>query len=73
MISLAQTEKATCAAGGPTVACMRKTRFDPTKRGHGGASLAPRYSVLIVDPLEETREVLRTALESRGVRILATG
>jgi len=34
--------------------------------------LAPRYSVLIVDPLEETREVLRTALESRGVRILAT-
>ena len=34
--------------------------------------MAPRYSVLIVDPLEETREVLRTALESRGVRILAT-
>jgi CheY-like chemotaxis protein len=34
--------------------------------------LAPRYSVLIVDPLEETREVLRTALEARGVRILAT-
>ncbi len=32
----------------------------------------PRRSVLIVDPLEETREVLRTALEPRGVRILAT-
>jgi len=30
-------------------------------------------SVLIVDPSEETREVLRTALERRGVRILATG
>jgi len=46
--------------------------LNPTKRGHGGASLAPRYSVLIVDPMEETREVLRSALESRGVRILAT-
>ena len=30
-------------------------------------------SVLIVDPSEETREVLQTALERRGVRILATG
>jgi DNA-binding response OmpR family regulator len=27
--------------------------------------------VLVVDPLEETREVLRTSLERRGVRILA--
>jgi CheY-like chemotaxis protein len=35
--------------------------------------LVPRYSVLVVDPLEETREVLRAALELRGVRILATG
>jgi CheY-like chemotaxis protein len=35
--------------------------------------LVPRYRVLVVDPLEETREVLRTALELRGVRILATG
>ncbi|MBI2827308.1 MAG: hypothetical protein HYX69_21760 [Planctomycetia bacterium] len=34
--------------------------------------MVPRYSVLVVDPLEETREVLRTALEPRGVRILAT-
>lgn len=34
--------------------------------------MLPPYRVLIVDPLEETREVLRTALESRGVRILAT-
>jgi len=34
--------------------------------------LVPRYSVLIVDPLEETHEVLRAALAPRGVRILAT-
>lgn len=35
--------------------------------------MVPRYSVLIVDPLEETHEVLRTALEPRGVQVLATG
>jgi CheY-like chemotaxis protein len=35
--------------------------------------LVPRYSVLIVDPLEETHEVLRSALEPRGVQVLATG
>jgi CheY-like chemotaxis protein len=29
--------------------------------------------VLIVDPLDETHEVLRTALEPRGVRVFATG
>lgn len=34
--------------------------------------MVPRYSVLVVDPLEETREVLRSALEPHGVRILAT-
>jgi CheY-like chemotaxis protein len=34
--------------------------------------LIPRRSVLIVDRLEETREVLRTALESRGISTLAT-
>lgn len=33
--------------------------------------MLPRRSVLVVDPLEETREVLRTALESRGLHILA--
>jgi CheY-like chemotaxis protein len=33
--------------------------------------LVSQQSVLIVDPSEETREVLRTALEGRGVRILA--
>jgi CheY-like chemotaxis protein len=33
--------------------------------------LATWRSVLVVDPLEETHEVLRTALEPRGVRILA--
>lgn len=31
----------------------------------------PRRSVLIADAMEETREVLRTALERRGVRILS--
>jgi CheY-like chemotaxis protein len=38
---------------------------------HGGARLLPGRSVLVVDPLEETREVLRTALSRRGVRLLA--
>lgn len=33
--------------------------------------MLPGCSVLVVDPLEETREVLRTSLERRGVRILA--
>jgi DNA-binding response OmpR family regulator len=33
--------------------------------------LAAERSVLIVDPSEETREVLRTALEQRGVRTLS--
>lgn len=33
--------------------------------------MLPGRSVLVVDPLEETREVLRTALARRGVRILA--
>lgn len=33
--------------------------------------MVPTRSVLVVDPMEETREVLRTALEKRGVRILA--
>ncbi len=32
-----------------------------------------RPSVLIVDACEENREVLRTALEHRGMRTLATG
>ena len=34
-------------------------------------ALSPRSSVLIVDQSEETREVLKTALERRGLRILA--
>lgn len=33
--------------------------------------MIPRPSVLLVDPSEETREVLRTVLEPRGVRFLA--
>jgi DNA-binding response OmpR family regulator len=33
--------------------------------------LDDQRSVLIVDPSEETREVLRTALERRGVRIFS--
>lgn len=35
--------------------------------------MASQRSVLIVDRSEETREVLRTALERRGVQIFATG
>jgi len=35
--------------------------------------LLPQRSVLIVDRSEENREVLRTALERRGRRILAAG
>ncbi|NQU22833.1 MAG: hypothetical protein HQ567_16260 [Candidatus Nealsonbacteria bacterium] len=39
-----------------------------------GETLDGQPSVLIVDPSEETREVLRTALERRGVRtFLAQG
>jgi CheY-like chemotaxis protein len=34
--------------------------------------LPSRHSVLVVDPLEETHEVLRTALGERGVEIVAT-
>ena len=33
--------------------------------------MVPKRSVLVVDRSEETREVLRTALEGRGLRILA--
>ncbi|HUY87409.1 MAG TPA: response regulator [Pirellulales bacterium] len=33
--------------------------------------MLPGRSVLVVDSLEETREVLRSSLERRGVRILA--
>lgn len=32
-----------------------------------------QYSVLIVDPCDESREILRTALERKGLRIHATG
>lgn len=33
--------------------------------------MVPQRSVLIVDPAEETREVLRTALEQRGLKTFA--
>ena len=36
-----------------------------------GVTLDDQRSVLIVDPSEETREVLQTALERRGVRIFS--
>jgi len=36
-----------------------------------GTTLVPERCVLVVDGSEETREVLRTALERRGLRILA--
>ncbi len=38
-----------------------------------GSALNGQRSVLIVDRSEETREVLQTVLERRGVRILAAG
>jgi hypothetical protein len=38
-----------------------------------GVALNGSLSVLIVDRSEETREVLQTALERRGVRTLTTG
>ena len=37
-----------------------------------GVTVAEQQSVLIVDGSEETREVLKMALERRGVRTLAT-
>ena len=36
-----------------------------------GEALAEQRSVLIVDPSEETRQVLQTALERRGLRTFA--
>jgi CheY-like chemotaxis protein len=42
---------------------------DQTGGVHGGALLIPSSSVLIVDRSDESREVLRTALQRRGVRI----
>jgi DNA-binding response OmpR family regulator len=36
------------------------------------ADLLPRRTVLVVDPLDETHEVLRTALSDRGVDVLGT-
>ena len=36
-----------------------------------GVALLPQRKVLIVDRSEENQEVLRTALERRGLRILA--
>jgi CheY-like chemotaxis protein len=38
-----------------------------------GIALTADRSVLVIDRSEETREVLRTALERRGVRIYAAG
>ena len=38
-----------------------------------GRALAPERSVLVVDRSEETREVLKTALERSGMRIFAAG
>jgi len=52
-------------------------RTNPAERGvrptalMEGMALASPPSVLIVDQSEETREVLKTALERRGLRILA--
>ena len=50
------------------------TRHSHLASHHGprtteGATLAAQQSVLIVDRSEETREVLRTALERRGMQI----
>jgi CheY-like chemotaxis protein len=50
----------------------REWRMDIPPRGrfaHGGAWLIPRSSVLIVDRSDESREVLKTALERRGWQI----
>ena len=38
----------------------------------GGADLLPRRRVLVVDPLDETPEVLRAALIDRGVDVVST-
>jgi CheY-like chemotaxis protein len=45
----------------------------PAKFATEGIALDGQRSVLIVDRSEETREVLQTVLERRGVRILAAG
>jgi CheY-like chemotaxis protein len=45
----------------------------PAKLAREGVALIGQRSVLIVDRSEETREVLQTVLERRGVRTLAAG
>jgi hypothetical protein len=45
----------------------------PAKLATEGIALNGQRSVLIVDRSEETREVLQTVLERRGVRTLAAG
>jgi hypothetical protein len=45
----------------------------PAKLATEGVALIGQRSVLIVDRSEETREVLQTVLERRGVRTLAAG
>jgi DNA-binding response OmpR family regulator len=41
--------------------------------GSGGGFVEQQRSVLIVDPSEENRDILRTALERKGVRIHVAG
>ena len=63
-----------CAAGGygcaPAIAGgSTRANMPPRRAVHGGPRLCPDLSVLVVDPSEETREVLRTAFARRGTRI----
>ena len=50
---------------------MDRAAYDRTKNATEGVVLNGQRSVLIVDRSEETREVLQTVLERRGVRTLA--
>jgi CheY-like chemotaxis protein len=51
--------------------CLEQGRSDKNLREDTG--MKGQHSVLIVDRLRETREVLQTALERQGVRTLTTG
>lgn len=62
------------SAGSPAAARGEKISDSAVRRGTPPlGSAVRRRSVLVLDGMEETREVLRTALERNGTRVLAAG
>ena len=52
-------------------ATLAPERARRPKWRHGGSTPVPRQTVLVVDPSDETLEVLRTALARQGAEILS--